>query len=261
MSSAHHELVGYLFECRQTDRQVCSKPSFSKPCVRLRPAMPRDLTKASILPLFSFNSMACSIIEATGKWRLQYCNGVSQVNRARVFIGPIFYQFGRWHKVHSHACGPVAMLTRQTLEGRSRNGGLRMGEMERRLTHYPRMCKFLCAIGSLSTRISIVSIFANDVDWLRKPIWIKQPMRAVAQWVWSARHKSLNAANILLQESNSMCIQTRCTPRTTKQETIATVDDTSLFECFRIYSYFCSHYCSSKRITTRRDAADFFGKQ
>ena len=63
-----------------------------------------------------------------------YNGQTGEMMEAEIFMGPTFYQRLKHmvaDKLHSRARGPIVSLTRQPCEGRSRDGGLRVGEMER----------------------------------------------------------------------------------------------------------------------------------
>ncbi len=122
-----------------------------------------------------------------------------------VFFGPIYYQKLKHmvqDKMHSRATGPRAMLTRQPTEGRSRAGGLRLGEME-------RDCLIAYGASQLLLERLMLSSDAHEVD-----ICEKCGMMGYNSWCQSCQSSRgvvkmtmPYAAKLLIQELMSMNVK------------------------------------------------------
>ena len=124
-----------------------------------------------------------------------------------VFFGPIYYQKLKhmvMDKMHSRARGPRAILTRQPTEGRSRDGGLRLGEME-------RDCLIAYGASQLLLERLMISSDAHECD-----VCERCGMMGFQGWCQSCgssggvvRLTMPYAAKLLVQELLSMNVKTR----------------------------------------------------
>jgi DNA-directed RNA polymerase II subunit RPB2 len=87
-----------------------------------------------------------------------FCGFTGERIESLIFIGPTYYQRLKHlvsDKIHARAEGKVTMLTRQPLEGRSKDGGLRFGEIDRSQWY---------------GNILLVCVVAGNISKLRGPL-------------------------------------------------------------------------------------------
>lgn len=122
-----------------------------------------------------------------------------------VFFGPIYYQKLKHmvqDKMHSRSRGPRAILTRQPTEGRARQGGLRLGEME-------RDCLIAYGASQLLLERLMISSDAHDVDVCNKCGQMgSMGWCNICESEEAIRHLTMPyAAKLLIQELGSMNVK------------------------------------------------------
>lgn len=125
-----------------------------------------------------------------------------------IFSGPIYYQRLKHmvaDKIHARSTGPRQALTRQPTEGRSRDGGLRLGEME-------RDCLIAHGVGNLIVERLVLSSDGYDMPVCRACGIIARSasMCEYCKDGSAVVHVSVPyACKLMFQELMSMCILPR----------------------------------------------------
>lgn len=152
--------------------------------------------------------------------------------KVKIFMGPTYY-YRLKHlvsdKIHSRARGPRTLLTRQAPEGRSRDGGLRIGEMERDTIISHGMAKFLKE--RMLETADIYTTHVCNICGLFAQRQLKKdqesyPTKDDIYWCPMCRNKTdiskimiPYAFKLLLQELMAMCIAPRIRIRRDKFNT------------------------------------------
>jgi DNA-directed RNA polymerase beta subunit len=89
--------------------------------------------EGKIIDATAFREPDTTLLNNNSKEKL-YCGITGNIMDASVFVGTCYYHALRHQvseKIHSRSEGPIQILSRQPVEGRSKKGGLRFGEMEK----------------------------------------------------------------------------------------------------------------------------------
>jgi len=119
--------IGHLLECLQSKAAAMGQYGWSVPA----PSTPFESDRISVANI-------AGRLHAAGFQRygneVMYSGHTGRRLETQIFLGPMYYQRLKHlveDKIHARPRGQIQALNRQPTEGRSRDGGLRFGEMER----------------------------------------------------------------------------------------------------------------------------------